>query len=324
MKEMNILYAIDEWKKDYSRYLWVSILSLLENNKEENVHIYILSQYIEESNKKELIRIVNEYWKKISFSEWEIVPEKFVSVLSVEWDWRRPMATYYRFFFLNKFDIKDRVLYLDCDTIVNKSLSEFYYSDFEWNAIIWQSDIGLTSYGQKKKYSLKEYINAWVYLYNVDSFREIDLYKKIKKVNDKFGHPNYNDQDYINIIFKDKIKIVDKLQLLSCFYFYSDYTDYFVIHTTQKPNAWWYEYCPEKIEQLFNKYLEQTKWKTWLWYKKHISIKEYCNHLYDFITKSLAYTAYNIFGTKAWVFVTNTQWNIYNWVYKVLKFLRIK
>lgn len=35
---MNILYSIDETKKDYSRYLWVSILSLLENNKDENIN----------------------------------------------------------------------------------------------------------------------------------------------------------------------------------------------------------------------------------------------------------------------------------------------
>ncbi len=38
---MDVLYCIDEIKKDYSRYLWVSILSLLEKNKDENVHIYI-------------------------------------------------------------------------------------------------------------------------------------------------------------------------------------------------------------------------------------------------------------------------------------------
>ena len=188
MNEINILYAIDEWKKDYSRYLWVSILSLLENNKEENVHIYILSQYIEESNKKELIRIVNEYWKKIDFSEWEIIPERFKKILYV-WTFR-PIAMYYRWFFKECFDIKDRVLYLDCDTIINRNLSKIYNLDFKWNVIIWKWDISLTQYTQTKRYWLEKYINSGVMLINVRLFNDDDLYKWVIDANKKYNYLN--------------------------------------------------------------------------------------------------------------------------------------
>ena len=178
MLEMNILYGIDEWKKDYSRYLGVSILSLLENNKDENVHIYVLSKYIEQSNKAELIRIVKSFWKKIYFSSDlgfdNIIPEKFKDILCLKWGW--PLAAYYRWFFLECFDIKWKLLYLDCDTIINKNLSEFYNTDFEWNVFVWNMDIPVTLYDRRKKYWLKKYINSGVTLINVDLFKKYDLY----------------------------------------------------------------------------------------------------------------------------------------------------
>ena len=321
MKEMNILYAIDEWKKDYSRYLWVSILSLLENNKNENVHIYIMSKYIEESNKDELIRIVNKYWKKISFSEWEIIPERFLEILYV-WS-KRPIAMYYRWFFNRCFDIKDRILYLDCDTIVNKNLSEFYDSDFKWNVIIWHLDVPLTAYPQKKKFWLKKYINSGVLLINIDLFKEEDLYEWVINVNKRFDKVNFPDQDYINIIYKDKIKIDDKLQLISCSFYYSNYSDYLIIHTVQKPNTWWLNYCPKKIEKLFNKYLEQTKWKTYLWNQKNISIKEYGSYIYDYCRDYCSFFFADVLWEKIWFFTRKFLGNIWTYIGKILKTIRL-
>lgn len=318
-KEMNILYAIDEWKKDYSRYLWVSILSLLENNKEENVHIYILSQYIEESNKQELIRIVEKYWKKISFSEWEIIPEKFKKVLYV-WT-RRPIAMYYRWFFNKCFDIKDRVLYFDCDIIINKNLSEFYNTDFEWNVIIWQSDIDLTCYKQKERLWLEKYINSWALLINIDLFKEEELYNWVIRINKEHSELRFPDQDCVNIIYKDRIKLYNKLQLIVAFKTDYKYYDFLVIHTTNKPNTWWLTYCPNNIEKLFNKYLVQTKWKTYVWYRKAISIREYGCYVYDYWRNLITIFFKSIFWIKVWLFVR--EFCNYTWIYiwKTLRFL---
>ena len=279
---MNILYSIDEWKKDYSRYLWVSILSLLDNNKNEDVQIYILSKYIEESNKKDLIRIVESFWKKIFFSDekCDIVPEKFENVLCLKWWW--PLATYYRLFFSNCFDIKDRLLYLDCDTIINKNLSEFYNLDFEWNVFIWNPDIEVTCYDRKKKYWIKKYINAWVTLININLFKEIDLYRGIINVNQKYWPVDYVDQDYINLIFNDKIKLNNRLQ---CIIYYKwmkyKYNNYLVLHTVEKPNHKWM--TTKYIEALFDKYLLRTKWKSYVWYKEKLSRKTYFFNLYILI-----------------------------------------
>ena len=277
---MNILYGIDEWSKDYSRYLWVSILSLLENNKGENIHIYILSKYIEESNKNELIRIVKSYWKEISFSEWDIVPDKYRKILYLWW-W--PLAAYYRRFFSNCFDIKDRVLYMDCDTIVMKNLSEFYNSDFEWNVFIWHLDFSVTEFAQRKKFWLKKYINSWVYLINIPLFEKVDLYEEVIKVNNKFNWVDFPDQDYVNIIFQDRIKIDENLQCIVNYKRTPDFDKYLILHTTVKPNVWWYWWCSQKIEKIFNDYLIKTKRKTYIWFKRKITWKQFLSYIYDSI-----------------------------------------
>ena len=299
MKRINILYSIDETQKDFSRYLWVSILSLLDNNREEKIHIYILSKYIEESNKKELIRIVEKYWKKIFFSEWEIIPKEFNGKLCLKWN--RPIATYYRRFFLNCFDISDRILYLDCDTIINKNLSEFYNMEFSWNIIIANSDIPVTKYSRQIKYWLSKYVNGWVYLINVDLWKNIDLYKSVIMVNDKFWCVDYVDQDYINLILNDRIKIYDKLQ---CIVYYKwmnyKYSDYIVLHTVQKPNTWKYWFCPNKIEKLFDKYLMETKRKTYIGYKQNQSYKHYIFYIYHLTSHFFEYITLIVFWNKIW------------------------
>lgn len=321
MKEMNILYSIDEWKKDYSRYLWVSILSLLEHNKDENVHIYILSKNIEESNKQELIRIVEKYWKKITFSEWEIIPDKFMSVLFLKWN--RPMATYYRLFFLEKFDIKDRVLYLDCDTIVNKNLSEFYNTDFEWNIIIWDKDTPIWFYLNSKKYWLSNYINAWVCLININLFKEKDLYKEVCKVNKEFWTPDYLDQGYINIIFQNKIKVYKNLQCIVVFKGEKyDINKYFILHVVNKPNLWWCSFCPKNIEKIFDEYLSKTKWKSYIWWEKKISFRERINYIYQLFQNYSVYTFTKIFWVRAWIFISNLFNNFWILISKILKAIK--
>jgi lipopolysaccharide biosynthesis glycosyltransferase len=110
-------------------------MSLLENNKDEDIFIYIITTKLEEENKKELERIVSLYNKNIKFStNNEIIPSNIRSIISKDGAW--PMATYYRLFFNSCFpEINNRLLYLDCDTIINKNLSRFYNIDFKDNIL---------------------------------------------------------------------------------------------------------------------------------------------------------------------------------------------
>ena len=317
--EFNVLYCIDENKKDFSRYLWVSILSLLEKNKDEDVHIYILTRYIEDSNKQELIKIVNNFWKKISFSDYkdEIIPEKFKSILTLSWNW--PIATYYRFFFNYLFNIKDRLLYLDCDTIINKNLSEFYNSDFKWNVIIWTNDVSLFERERKHKLWLENYINAGVFLLDINLFEKYNLYSEFKVVNKKFKKLEYNDQDYINLVFKDKIKIYKYLQYVYCFKYMHDFDNYLIIHTVNKPNTWYTWLCWKDIESLFNQYLIKTKWSSYVWYSKEKTLRTYLSNMFNNIKFFLIYYTYKFFWPRCSNYVRLFFIGLFNIVSNFLK-----
>ena len=58
------------------------MLSLLENNKDEDICIYVITTKLEEENKKELERIVALYNKTIKFSNnSEIIPKNIKDIL---------------------------------------------------------------------------------------------------------------------------------------------------------------------------------------------------------------------------------------------------
>lgn len=290
---MNILYCIDETKKDYSRFLWVSILSLLENNKDEDIHIYVITTKLEDENKKELERIVTSYNKTIKFStNSEIIPKNIKDIL-YKWG-HRPIAVYYRLFFNNCFpEIKDRLLYFDCDTIINKNLSKFYNVDFGENIIAGQFDIPMTRYIHKKAWlDVDSYINSWVLLFNVPKFIEIDLFEKIE-----YANRNYTiievDQDYINIIFKWKILLYDRLQAIVTSRFFRDIKDFLVIHTIVKPDHP-FSQCPKNVVKIFDDYLKNTKWKNFYKNKKVSFIGSFI-HLLQCLSSWITYISEKIF-----------------------------
>ena len=315
---MNVLYCIDETKKDFSRFLWVSILSLLENNINEKFNIYIITTKLEKANKEEIERIVWQYNAHVYFSSNDkVIPDKIENIIYK--NQVRPIATYYRLFFNNCFpEIKDRLLYLDCDTIINKNLSNFYNSNFDNNVIIWWLDIPITRYTSNKRLWTKfdGYINAWVLLINVPLFLRVNMFKWIKDANEKYLI-KYCDQDYINIIFKWKILMYDSLQTIVTSKFDKNIENSLVIHTVAKP---WHplSQCPSKIIKIFDNYLEKTKRKDF--YKdKKISIYGILNYVYVYLQNLIIYISYKVFWLSFAVMLNEKISHLWENIWKIKK-----
>ena len=317
---MNVLYCIDETKKDFSRFLWISILSLLENNINEKINIYIITTKLEKSNKKEIERIVWQYNAHVYFSSNDkVIPDKIEKIIYK--NQTRPIATYYRLFFNNCFpEIKDRLLYLDCDTIINKNLSNFYNSNFDNNIIIWWLDISTTRYTSNKRLWTKidGYINAWVLLINVPLFLWVNMFEWIKYANEKYLI-KYCDQDYINIIFKDKIKIYKNLQAIVTFKLWIDTKNCLIIHMVEKPNHP-FSLCPKKVINIFDYYLCKTKRKDF--YKDNkTSIYDLLNFIYIFIQRAITYFSERIFWLSFSVKLDKLCSNLWEGIWKIKNFL---
>lgn len=263
---MNILLCLDDTSWDYTRHCAVTILSLLETNKNNKIKIWIMSSCLPEENIAELRRIVALYNQEIEFIiRDDIVPEELKKVIinrrGAIW-WPR-----YRYFFSNFIKWIEKILYIDCDVLVMGDLSEIYNMNMHGKAIAGYLDC--FPYRCKNVvFHLKNYINSWVLLFDVKKYdvKKINV-NNMEEINKKYSeYFLWWDQDKANIIFKDDIFVYNEsmnYQLVGK-YFNKWLSDAKIIHCLQKPYI-----CiqrsnlPRKVIKLYNHYLSLTKWS---WY----------------------------------------------------------
>lgn len=116
---MNIIFSTDE---KYVRHVGVSVISLLENNKESvELNIDIIEFGVSEQSKEKLLEIANKYNRKINFIESNtILPAaNFSSAF--------PVSAFARLFLMRL--AYDKAIYMDCDSVVNGSLEEIWNTD---------------------------------------------------------------------------------------------------------------------------------------------------------------------------------------------------
>lgn len=201
---MNVLYASDDY---YVGILGISILSLLENNqKEEDIRVYIVDDDISEDNRLKIEGIFEAYhrplplWKKIrSLSE----------VLGMELYEDRFSETQFARLLLEEIieETEDRILYLDCDTIVNRSLAELWNMDLQGNVGAVLADAFSALY--RKNIGLKRndlMFNSGVILIDMLKWREENIGHQLRAfVRSHNGKVQQGDQGVLNAVLNGKV-----------------------------------------------------------------------------------------------------------------------
>lgn len=124
---MHIVYASDD---HYAPMLGISLTSLLENNRCAQFQIHILDSGITEENKLKIELVCETFQKKSP--HWipvDDIEDELEMKVAAD---RGSLAQYARIFISRHLssDI-DRVLYLDCDTIVRKPIDNLYSFDLK-------------------------------------------------------------------------------------------------------------------------------------------------------------------------------------------------
>lgn len=272
----NVLLCVDDFKWDYSRHCAVTILSLLETNKNHRIKFFIMSSCLSEENIKELKRIVDLYNQEIEF----IIRKNFIpkeikeSVIN-----RRNLTwwTWYRLFFPNYINNIDRLLYIDCDVLITKDISEIYDMDMKWKAIVGYLEPEQARYLKKQYFWLNNYINAWVLLFDAKKYDVKKINKWIvEKLNRYYWkHIDDSDQDYLNLIFSEDIIIWREWMnfIIERPFFNRWVENAEILHVLAKP-YFEYSFAPKNVCDLYDYYLNKTKWKdypkekqfSFLWY----------------------------------------------------------
>ena len=205
---MNIVFASSD---SYAMTCGVSLLSLLFNNKEEEVlDIYVVDNGISKENKEKLLNTALEFNRKLSFlPKPDLEKLTGVSIYTGQWN----IATFFRLF-LDKLlpESCERVLYLDCDMIVRHSLHEIYNLDLgnclcagadDCRCNLYRKELGLSNESA--------YINNGFLLIDLKKWRE---YNPSQKFLDYIHHYNgditYMDQGVLNAILSKKglVKVI--------------------------------------------------------------------------------------------------------------------
>lgn len=209
--ELNIAYSSDD---NYCRHLMVSILSLLDHNKEfEKINLYVLSNNISESNKASLQSIAasNDIPASLKFIEFSSVREK------IRTDNTFSLSSFGRLF-LDDFIHCDKILYLDCDSVVNGSFYELMQINMDGYICCAVQDNVSPYY--KKSIGLKPsdiYFNAGFLLIDLVQWRaQKKQQQAIKMIAEFNGSVPHHDQGVINAICYKQIKRLHPKYNLQC------------------------------------------------------------------------------------------------------------
>lgn len=292
---MNIVYTCD------NNFVWImgiSMISLFENNKEcDDIHVYLLGDGITDDNRLSLSDIATKYHR--SFTLIKVpdlnIPEKLSST-------RWPKSAFTRMFageLLPK--VLDKVVYLDCDTIISASIVNLSLYPTENYAICGVKDCVSRLY--KEKIGIVKngsYINAGVLLMNLKKLREYDIRKMIADFVDKYESAiSYADQDILNGIFKGIFGVLppqyDLMTLVSAYSYKeleqirhpdSYYTEEEIEYSKKYPRIIHYTTCMLNIRPwftdskhsyawMFDKYQSMSPWANKEKTKANFSAKEY-------------------------------------------------
>lgn len=199
---MNVVVATDD---NFVQHCCIMLVSLLLNNKDVNV--FVLTEGLKPDSVKIIKEEVIGHGGKVTFC---IVDQKKVAEFPMPTDKELShisRATYYRLLIADLLPRNiDKILYLDCDIIINGSIKELWDLDMTGYAIAAVPQIGYGYEAIRLGYPVKYgYFNAGVNLMNLGYFRDNHLSEKLLEyILSNKEKIKYHDQDTLNAVLYDK------------------------------------------------------------------------------------------------------------------------
>lgn len=281
-KQLNVIFSSDD---NYAQHMGAAIKSLLEQNKDfEKIVIFIIDNAIQKENKQKLEFVVGQYSnseiKWIDFTYWK-------DKLSLNMEWSISLSSYARLFVESMVpkEVK-RILYLDCDMIVNHSLKSLWETDF--GGMVLGAVQDTISDDVKRAVGLlpnEPYFNAGMLLINLTAWRQMEIEEKcLSFISMKNGNVIHHDQGTLNGVLKGKWKklpIQDNLMTIHYIFngrkihkYYCDHSRFYeedevrqakknpvIIHYTPSfTTRPWVQTCKHPYKSLYWEAIKQTPW----------------------------------------------------------------
>ncbi|GHT96385.1 hypothetical protein FACS1894141_6480 [Spirochaetia bacterium] len=152
--------------------------SVCENNRDENITFHILTDGISKKNKMQLEHVAYAYNKQILIYS---VNKSILKECPVRVGDHVSLATYFRILMPSILPSNlDKILYLDCDIIVRKSLVDLWATDITHNPIgaVYDMTIDdIRNYNRLRYDRALGYFNAGVLLVNLKYWRDNNVWQ---------------------------------------------------------------------------------------------------------------------------------------------------
>ncbi|MBQ4542439.1 MAG: glycosyltransferase family 8 protein [Clostridia bacterium] len=207
--EIPIFFSTDN---NYIPFLDVTIRSLIANaSRDYKYHIVVLNTGLDEERTSKIKELEDENFQ-IDFADISYAVKDIEYKLPNEQHFG--LATWYRLFIQSLFPQYEKIIYIDCDLIVEGDISELYNTDLEDNYVAgvvehWILHSPIFSYYTKEAVGIdsKYYINAGVAVMDLNKFRENQIEQKFVDLINTYNFDVIDpDQSYLNYLCQGKIK----------------------------------------------------------------------------------------------------------------------
>lgn len=274
----------------YSPFADATIASVCVNNAGEHL-FYVITDYLSDDNRKKLERDVKCYGSSIEYifvnendiKDFPLGPHMANNYVSI--------ATYFRLFMIDKLPEKvQKVIYLDCDVIVNGSLSLIWNWKFkDGHCILAANDepknAGLSTRRLGYDYTYS-YFNAGVLMVDLVKLRKV-LDKNIinSYIRQHINIIKFHDQDILNALLFDKRDVMPvEYNMLEVYYMKGQYLDIngnellsklrnpIIIHYSG-PIKPWHTECKHPLKDVFFQYICKTNFSAFMPSRKYNNLK---------------------------------------------------
>lgn len=204
--DVNICLSSDD---NYASCLCICLKSIIlsYNSKDErDVNFFVFDGGISNENKKKLQSIMCNGFNLIFID----VDEHFFEDFPLLNDGLQTVATYFRLLIPNVFEGLDRILYLDADIVVRKSIHLLHDKDLSNTAALAVEEPYTLNESRLKDIGMSEsspYFNAGVLLLNLVTLRCMEFERKCLEVKNRYKSSLlYQDQDILNSVLENNWK----------------------------------------------------------------------------------------------------------------------
>ncbi len=213
-KEIPLVYAVDD---KYAPFLCVSLKSVTANvSNDYFVKVFILNTGISDKNKKRIIEITEKNSSDIDIEYVDVADR--IDGLQDKMHLRDyyTNAIYYRIFIPSLFPQYDKIIYLDCDIILNEDISKLYNVRLGKKIVAAVHEEAMSSFECFGAYSEEflgvprmQYFNSGLLVINTAEYRKEKIETRFIELMLAHKFEVAPDQDYLNVLLQGRTKLVD-------------------------------------------------------------------------------------------------------------------